>query len=78
MKKFLCGQAQDIPIDDCHSIQPPVFRMPLDQHVDLFDVLDRASYQKAGKIHYGRWFFVILKKRHGDLVNAVARNVPLE
>ena len=37
MEKLLCSQAKKIAIDDSHSIQPPVFSVPPDQLVDLFD-----------------------------------------
>src|SRR5262245_43329440 len=77
-QQFLCRQPQDVPIDNGHPVQPPVFGMALNHGIDLFYMLNGLRHKSPGKLDDGRLLFMVLPERRGDRFDRVVRNIPLE
>src|SRR5262249_5156473 len=78
VQELLCGQPQYVPVDDGHTIQTPMFRMPLNERINLLDMVDRPPHKLPSEIPYRRRFLVVFPKRHRDRLDVIAGDVPLK
>jgi hypothetical protein len=78
VNEFLRGKAKKVSIDNGHTIQAPVLGMALDQAINLFDMLDGAAHKQSRELDDGLGFVIVHEKIRSDLVDRVARDVPLK